>query len=73
MTDEHSIGAGGGVLTHDTPIEADVIGRPGSDSKGCRLAVDGDPPGPDPLFSLAARGQAGARQQLLQAFGLCWV
>ena len=46
--------AGGGAPMHDAPVEADVIGRSCADSECRELTVDGDPPGPDPLFSLAA-------------------
>jgi hypothetical protein len=38
----------------DPSIEANVIRRAGTDSQSRDFCVDGDAPGPDPRFGLAA-------------------
>jgi hypothetical protein len=55
-------------LANQTAVETDVVGRAYSYTENGRFTVDGDSPGADPLFDLAARSNTGAREDLLKSF-----
>jgi hypothetical protein len=54
MNQKHAPGAAGLSLPNQSAVETDVIGRSNTDPKHRRLTVDGDSPGANPIFDLAA-------------------
>ena len=54
-------------LSSGCAVEADIVAGPRPIAQLRELAIDGDPPGADPLLNGAARSMAGAGQQFLKS------
>jgi hypothetical protein len=54
MNQKHAPGAAGLSLPNQSAVEADVIGGSNTHPESRRFAVDGNSPGANPLFDLAA-------------------